>query len=79
MNKRKNTNGKYDNPVEKIYFKNFKFRNATWEEGTNDKRIGKLWYLIKHPKKEIKRHSKQTKKKIYSGRRSKQEKTDDGD
>ena len=32
---------------EKIYFKNYKFGKATWEEGTIDKRIGKMWYLIK--------------------------------
>ena len=55
----KNSNGKYFNPGEKIYFKNYKLGKATWEEGIIDKRIGKMLYLIKHPKWVIKRHLNQ--------------------
>ena len=64
---RKNTDGKHYNPGEKIYFKNYKFVKATWEKGTIDKIIGKMLYLIKHPKWVIKRHLNRI--KIYNGRR----------
>ena len=43
MFERKNTNGKNYNPSKKIYFKNYKFGKATWEEGTIDKRISKMF------------------------------------
>ena len=36
MDERKNNNSKYYNLGEKIYFKNYKFGKATWEEGTID-------------------------------------------
>ena len=50
MDERKNINGKHYNPGKKIYFKNYKFEKATWEDRTTDKRIGKMLYLIKDPK-----------------------------
>ena len=40
-----------------------------WEEGTIDKRIGKMLYLIKNPKWVIKRHLNQTKKTRYTADR----------
>ena len=63
MVERKNTNSKHYNPGEKIYFKNYKFGKAMWEEGTIDKRIGKMLYLIKHPKWLSKRHLNQMNKR----------------
>ena len=64
IDERKNTNSKCYNPGEKIYFKNYKFGKAKWEEGTIDKRIGKMLYLIKkYPKWVIKRHLNQKKKR----------------
>ena len=63
MDGRKNTNGKHYNPGEKIYFKNYEFGKTMWEKGTIAKRIGKMLYLIKHPKWVIKRHLNQIKKK----------------
>lgn len=49
--------------AKKIYFKNYKLGKATWEEGTIDKRIGKMLYFIKHPKWVIKKHLNQIKKR----------------
>ena len=68
--KEKNTNVKH-NLGKKIYFKSYKLWKATWEEGTIDKRIDKMLYLIKYPKCVIKRYLNQI-KKIYSGRISMQ-------
>ena len=54
---------KHYNPSEKIYFKNYKFEKGTWEEGTIDKKIGKMLYWIKHPRWGIKSHLNQIKKR----------------
>ena len=47
----------------KKYSKNYKFGKATWEEGTIDKRIGKILYLIKYPKLVIKRRLNKLKRR----------------
>ena len=40
--KEKNHKGKQYKKYEKIYFKNYIFGKATWEEGIIDKRIGNM-------------------------------------
>ena len=58
---------KFYKPYEKICFKEYKNRKVVWKEGIIEKRIGRLVYIIKHPKWIIKRHYNQLKKRYTSG------------
>ena len=59
----KNTLNKFYWRGEKIYFLNHHLGQATWIEGIIEKRIGKMMFVIKHPKWKVIRHTNQIRKR----------------
>ena len=53
----------FSSPAKKIYFKENKNGKVGWKEGLIEKRIGRLEYIIKHPKWIVKRHYNHLKKR----------------
>ena len=51
---------------QKIYFNEYKKEKLGWKEGIIEKRIGRLEYIIKHPKWIVKRNNNQVKKRYTS-------------
>ena len=60
----KNTLNKFYRPGKKISFLNYHLGKTTWIEGIIEKRIGKMMFLIKHPKWKVRRNTNQIKKKF---------------
>ena len=40
----------FSSPYKKIYFKEYKNGKVSWKEGIIEKQIGRLVYIMKHPK-----------------------------
>ena len=66
----KNTLNKFYRLGKKISFLNYHLGKTTWIEGIIEKRIGKMVFVIKHPKWKVRRNTNQIKKGIYPRHKS---------